>query len=147
MSVRNPLYTFLRRSSFVFGICGVLILYAVSLQGDRHIIAIGEIGPTYNFSHIHVRGRVERRPYVANTRYGADRVSFYIDDGTGRIKVVAYGDVATALCHENRIPQKGMLVDARGVLVVSRGRTQEIRLHVPDGLSIETTGEGTDASE
>lgn len=99
----------------VFGsIVGLVFLYIAAKLSQPRLIKISEITETMNFARVRVRGVVAGYP-VFDER--TQRFSFWVDDGTGRLMVVAFRK--TALAFKDRLPSIGDIADVTGSLKVT----------------------------
>jgi len=76
---------------------------------------------------------VRKAPYIGRRSGEADYVSFPLDDGTGRVLVVAHGGVARSMVKE-RLPERGERLRVTGSLSTSADRQVRLRLLAPDQL-------------
>ena len=118
-SARSPIFRFIRYGSVFLAFAGLAFLYLMASWTDIPAVRISEITPMMNFAVVRISGRVEREARVSKTKSGTEYVSFSVNDGTGRIRVVAYDDMARNLQERNLVPSCGTHVDVTGNLGVS----------------------------
>ena len=125
----------LRIISILLATAGLGALLFMAARREVPRLAVQDIAPTMNFAYVRVVGVVTQTP---STGWRKDRpayVSFVVDDGTGRINVLAYGRTAQAVTAQNRLPKKGDRVEVCGSLNVAAADT---RLHIqaPEHLRV-----------
>ncbi len=88
---------------------------------------------TMNMAYVKVQGRVARSvTYDPEGQYFA----FWVDDGTGEIRVASYRDVTEALLASGRIPALGDEVEVAGTLRI-REDYVSLTLNVPEHLELK----------
>lgn len=127
-SARGSVHRMLRLAALVLGIGGLAFLYFAAVSRELPVIEIADITPMMNFAHVRISGTVERAAFVGRRDDKVDYISFTIDDGTGRIPVAAYKDVAEIMAIRKVIPKKGADVDVSGTLSVSANGVMRLRL-------------------
>jgi len=83
---------------------GIATTYQAAFGGIS-LIRVEELTDLHNYAYVWVEGTVSGGPIYRIKP--SVRLDFWIDDGTGIIRVRAYSDDAEVLARENRIPQIG----------------------------------------
>jgi len=127
-SAGNPVIRFLRYGSLLLALGGLCFLYFMSASREPAPTRVGDITPMMNFAHVRLDGTVERDAYIGRRNGRPDYLSFMIDDGTGRARVVAYDRTARTLIDEGRVPKTGQRLTVAGTLNVSADGLPRLRL-------------------
>lgn len=111
---------------------GLLALWLAATHAEPPLVRIGQVGATMNLAYVRLRGRCVRSPsYNAADGY----LSFWIEDGTGELRVSAYRAEALQLVAEGRVPALGDQVEVAGTL-----RVQEdflaLTINAPEQLEV-----------
>ena len=122
----------LRVAALVLALAGLAFLYLAAYRRDLPLVRIGDVTPLMNFAYVRLQGTVAKRPYVARD---ASKVAFVVDDGTGRLRVEAYDDVARALVEDGRVPAVGGQVDVPGSLSVSADGRRKLYIRAADQVN------------
>jgi hypothetical protein len=130
----RPVLRALRRSAIVLAAAGMFFLHAVATRTQPEPAAVGNVVPAMNFALVCVTGTAERRGYVGRNN---DYVSFRIADGTGSLRVTAYGRVARDIIEEGLVPAKGDRLEVVGNLNISAGSDARIILADVSRLTVE----------
>jgi hypothetical protein len=131
----SPMLKAIRVTAVLLATAGLLLLYVASRHSDPPLVGISEITPVMNFAHVRVSGTVTKRAYVSKDR---GYVGFTIDDGSGRLRVVAYRNVAKTLFADKTLPAGGDEVDVRGSLSVSANSEPKLYLKSTDHLTTKS---------
>lgn len=118
-SARKPLLRILRAGAVILALAGLAVLHVMATHGEAPLIRISEITPMMNFGWVRIQGVVEKDVAVSRRKGRVDSVSYTVEDGTGSIRVVAYGMAAQALVDHRRLPGGKTRVDLTGNLNVS----------------------------
>jgi hypothetical protein len=118
----------LRLGAAVLAVVGLCCLVMMVVANDVPLVRAGRVTPMMNFARARFEGVVERNAYVSRKEGVADYLSFYIDDGTGSLRVMAYADVARELEEAGRLPEKDDEVEVCGSLRIMSGRKPALRL-------------------
>ncbi|MCX7681734.1 MAG: OB-fold nucleic acid binding domain-containing protein [Anaerolineae bacterium] len=111
---------------------GLLVLWLAAVHAEPPLINIGQVGATMNLAYVRLKGRCVRSPsYDAATGY----LSFWLDDGTGELRVSAYRAEARQLVAEGRVPALGDQVEVAGTLRVQED-VLALRVNAPEHLKI-----------
>jgi hypothetical protein len=135
-SARAPALRVLRYAALALAVPGLFFLYLMARGTDVPLVRIGDVNPLMNFAYVRVAGAVERDAYVGKDGDTVDYVSFLVSDGTGKLRVAAYDDVARGLARESRLPRAGDRVESAGSLSVAADGRTRLRLRSPDALLI-----------
>jgi hypothetical protein len=125
----------LRPAALLLALLGLGCLYAMATVRDAPLVVIGGITPPMNYGTVRVAGVVERDAYIGRDGPAVDRVSFRVADGSGTLRVVAYGDVAQALVSRGLCPRKGEPIEATGSLRVADGNKISLHLRRAEDLA------------
>ncbi len=98
--------------SICVSIVGLAAIYFMARVKEVDLIKIKDIDIGMNFATVRVRGTVIRHPFIKQ-----GYISFLLDDGTGEIRVRAYGDIAERL----HVPREGDYVEVTGVIQIKAG--------------------------
>ena len=113
---------FLRYGTLILAVLLILVYWQWAIHSEFPHVKIGDISKSMNYARITVEGTISSNPNVYLTDYGTySSVSFYVDDGTGQVKVVAYDTIARNMAKNGIIPAYGMHVTIRGATVMWRG--------------------------
>ena len=127
-SAKPPLLRLLRYAALALALIGLFFLYLMARHRNMPVVKAGEISPMMNFATVRVVGKLARKPYTAYEDGQVDYLSFLVDDGSGKVRVQAYGDVARLLVASNLLPRVGTMVDVTGSIKVSAGKAPRLRL-------------------
>ena len=83
-------------------------------------------------------GTVERKPQIRERNGQVDYLSFAVSDGTGWLRIQAYGTTARAIVEQGLIPSRGVLVDVAGSLNVAAEGSPKLRIGSPTQLAMLT---------
>jgi len=126
-SAKRPVLRVLRYSALLLGMTGLAFLYLAVTHKELPVIRVGNITPMMNFAYVRVKGTVEKDAYIAKEKGEVQCLSFSLDDGSGQLRVAAYGNVARCLVEKDMVPKGGTLVYVAGSLNVSaNGRVKLI---------------------
>ena len=140
-TMRLPLWRRLRVAALLLAVVGLGLLYVVARHKPIPTVRIGDITPTMNFAYVCVAGTVESRPYVSKGGTRVDYAAFTIDDGSGTIRVAAYGRVAQQLAALERLPAKGDSVSVSGSLGVPADGRVKLHLRSAGQIRVQPKGE------
>jgi DNA/RNA endonuclease YhcR with UshA esterase domain len=135
-SARPPIMRTLRCVSLVLAFVGLGFLYLAATTKELPTQKISEITPMMNFARSQVAGSVQKDPYVGEKKGLVDYISFPINDGSGELRVVAYGAVAKSLKDRKLLPVKGDFVEVTGDLDVTADGNPKLRLDATEKLRI-----------
>ena len=125
----------LRRISGLLAITGIICLYIAARFGtNTPEVEAGSLTPMMNFACVRVSGRVVRNAYLGEDNDIVSCLSFFLDDGTGEVRVAAYGQVACDLA-AGRVPAAGDILSAEGPLTVTAEGKPRLRLRATDCLA------------
>lgn len=126
----------LRLGAMVLAVVGLGFLYLMATRTEIPIIRVDSLTPMMNFAQIRIVGEVERDAYIARENGEVDYLSFSVNDGSGRLRVAAYDDVARAIVEKGIAPKKGMRVDVAGSVSIPAGRKQKLRMQTVEQLVV-----------
>jgi hypothetical protein len=126
----------MRRVSLLLALLGLAGLHLAVLSRDAPRIRATEVSGMMQYAFVRVDGSVRRDAYESRYRGRTSYMSFPVHDGSGEIRVAAYGDVARALREQKRIPKRGDRVVVRGTLDFSTYRQPRIVLRAVDDLCL-----------
>ncbi len=97
---------------------GLFALGWAARNAEIPLISAADAGSTTNFATVRVRGRV-----APSLTYdpGSEYLGFWVEDGTGEIRVNAYRDATRDLIHTGTLPLPGDLITVAGTLRVREG--------------------------
>ncbi len=112
---------------------GLLALWWAARRVEVPLLTIEEAQGTMNMAYVRVRGTVNGTvSYDPVGQY----LGFWVDDGTGEVRISAYRDVTEALLAEQRMPAQGDVVEVAGTLRI-REDFVALTLNVPEHLTLE----------
>lgn len=118
--------------AIVLAVGGLALLYTVSLDTAIPAIRIGQIQAAMNYAYVRVEGEVTRLPKFDPD---SESLTFWIDDGTGRMRVSAFKSDARALIDSGRVPLLGDRVSVEGVLGI-RDEVPALTINSVDSLRL-----------
>jgi DNA/RNA endonuclease YhcR with UshA esterase domain len=111
---------------------GLAVLWFAATRAEVPLIRIAQIGATMNMASVRVAGTCTRAPtYDPTSGY----LSFWIDDGTGEVRVSAYRAETERIVAEGRVPAPGDAVEVAGTLRV-REDLPALTINLPGQLRI-----------
>lgn len=135
-SARNPMFCWMKYGALVLAVSGLLLLYIIARHSEVPVIRISGITPMMNFGLVRIKGVVERDAHYWKKKGQTESISFNVDDGSGQIRIVAYGPVAWALNYRGLLPEKKVMVEVTGSLNVSADGNPRLVLRSADELCI-----------
>ena len=135
-SAKSPFVRRLRYAAVALSVLGLASLFLMAAHRDLPVLQVDSITPTMNFAYVRLIGTVTRDPYVIQRNGDLDYMSFLLDDGTGRIRVQAHRETASALRDAQLVPAKGDVVDVAGSLSVAAEGARKLRIQSPQQMKI-----------
>ena len=124
-----------KRLSLLLAVIGVSILAIAAYKTQPPVMAITDITPLMNHATVTVEGQVVRKPTTSTTSRHA-YVGITLNDGSGDIKVAAYGAVAENLIESGMVPERSQYLTITGSLDI-RGSTRiSLILRSPENLKV-----------
>jgi DNA/RNA endonuclease YhcR with UshA esterase domain len=118
---------------------GLALLWFAARRAEVSLIRIEQAGATMNMASVRVAGTCSRTPtYDPKSGY----LSFWIDDGTGEMRVSAYRAESKQIIAENRVPALGDRIEVAGTLRI-REDLPALTINLPEQLHI-TRAEAVD---
>jgi DNA/RNA endonuclease YhcR with UshA esterase domain len=111
---------------------GLVLLWFAATRAEVPVIQIGQAGATMNMAYVRLQGRCTRAPSYDPE---SDYLSFWLDDGTGEIRVSAYRAETRQIIERALVPALGDTVEVAGTLRV-REDFYALTLNVPEQLTI-----------
>jgi hypothetical protein len=111
------------------------------------VVRAGDVVPTMNFAFVRIEGTVVRKPYLSRAGKQVDYAGFTVDDGSGTVRVGAYGRVAVRMEQSDRLPARGDRVSVCGSLGVAADGRVRLYLRSPGHLKVLGGGEGEGEGE
>jgi len=109
---------------------GLFALWWMARHTEIPLLTVVETQGTMNMAYVRVRGLVLRSlTYDPEGGY----LAFWLDDGTGEVRIASYRDVTQALIAEGRAPALGDEVEVAGTLRI-REDYVSLTLNVPEHL-------------
>jgi len=119
-------------AAVVLATAGLAVFWFAATRAQAPLVQIGQVGPTMNLGYVRVQGRCSRAPtYDA----GRERLSFWVEDGTGEILVAAYGAEAERIVAQGQAPAPGDQVEVAGTLRVREDLTS-VTIDAPEQLRL-----------
>jgi len=132
---------FLKWVSLLVAIGGVIFLFISAKTSSAPFFKVENLKPTMNFAKISMKGIVESSPYYNEEKGGY--LSFWLNDGTGSIKVRAFRDLAKEIIHKNLYPSIGDSVYVTGTLyaredfILTINSINELKVKIPEPFNIK----------
>lgn len=132
---------FLKWISFILSICGVLFLFISARAENVPYVKVKDLKPTMNFAKVSMRGIVESSPYYDEEKGGY--FSFWLNDGTGSIKVRAFRDVAKELIEKDLYPTIADSVFLTGTLyarenfILTLNSIKDLKIKIPETKNVK----------
>ncbi|MEO0290939.1 MAG: OB-fold nucleic acid binding domain-containing protein [candidate division WOR-3 bacterium] len=134
---------FLRWISLFLAIGGVIFLFISARTEAAPYVKVKDLKPTMNFAKVSMKGIVESSPYYEEEKGGY--FSFWLNDGTGSIKVRAFRDVAKELIEKDLYPSVSDSVFVTGtlyarenfILTINNGKDLKIKIQEPKNVKIK----------
>ncbi len=117
----------LRLAALALALGGLVLLALAVRRQEAPLLSADAIRPSMNFARVRMRGLVAGSPRSGATRNGERWYGFTLDDGTGRIRVSAFGELANELAA--RTTESGMAVRVTGLLTVKANQLPSIQVH------------------
>jgi hypothetical protein len=130
----------LRILAVLLAVGGLALLALAVHDREPAPLAVADIQPSMNFARVRVSGTVAAAPRSGLARSGEPWYGFTLQDGTNRLRLVAFGDTAAALIarHAASDLATGTPVRAEGWLSVRAGQLPSLQIRNPEHLK---TGE------
>ena len=135
-SARKPVFRFMIYGSALLAVVGLFFLYLMAVHSDVPLVRISEITPMMNFGLVRISGVVEKDAFVRKKKGVVESLSFLVDDGSGQLRVVAYGQVAGNLFNEHLVPHGKMSVEVTGSLNFSADGNSKLVLRKAEELKM-----------
>jgi hypothetical protein len=128
----------LRLLAVLLAVGGLALLAYASHIKDTPALQIDAIRPSMNFARIRVTGSMAVPPRSGLARSGDPWCGFTLDDGTGRIRVTAYGRAASALADtfEKTGTETGRLFNVEGWLTVRADQAPALLVRDPGQVTV-----------
>lgn len=111
---------------------GLAVLWLVATRTEVPTIAISQAGASMNLAYVRVEGRCTDIPSYDSE---SNTLSFWIEDGSDRLRIVSYRDETETLIEEEHLPALGDWIAVAGTLRV-RDDFRTLVLNAPEALSI-----------
>ncbi len=111
---------------------GLVALWFAAINAETPLITIGQAGATMNMAYVRLAGRCTRAPSYDPE---SDYLSFWLEDDTGEIYVMAYRAEARAIIEQGRAPALGDQVEVAGTLRV-REDFLSLTVNVPEQVQV-----------
>jgi len=120
-------------AAVVLAVVGLIGLWWAGRQLPIPLLTVEETQGTMNMAYVRVRGRISRSlTYDPNGGY----LAFWVDDGTGEVRISSYRDVTAALLAAGKIPAPGDRVEVAGTLRI-REDFVALTLNTAEHLQLE----------
>lgn len=127
-------------SAILLATAGLAMLFVMARSKGVPEVKASDLTPLMNFASVQVSGTVTRDAFVGRDKGEIDYISFLLDDGTGRVRVQAYGPTAKELSEAGIIPRRGQKLKAAGSLNVTSEGNAKLRLRTV--VDLEPVGTG-----
>ncbi len=119
-------------AAVVLATVGLLALWWAARQTDIPTVSAADAQGTMNMAYVKVSGHIARSlSYDPESGY----LAFWVDDGTGEVRVSSYRDVTESLLASGKIPALGDAVTVAGTLRI-REDYVALTLNVPEHLTL-----------
>ena len=132
---KHTSYYYAKYGSLTFAVFGIIFLLLFAQSTPVQYVHIGDIGPTYNYALVEIRGVVSSTPSLVIKSDGSTTLYINVDDGTGVMAVHVYNPNVERLAEKNKIPGYGDFVTIKGELYF-RGTNRYMIINAPDQISI-----------
>ncbi len=132
---------FLKGTSLIIAIGGIIFLFLSAKISSAPFLKIKDLKPTMNFAKISMKGIVESPLYYDEEKEGY--LSFWLNDGTGSIKIRAFRDVAKEIIYKKLYPSLGDSVYVTGTLyarenfILTIGNINDLKIKIPEPLNVK----------
>ncbi len=133
---KHTSYYYAKYGSLTFAVFGIIFLLLFAQSTPVQYVHIGDIGPTYNYATIMIKGVVTTAPSLVLKSDGSQALYINVDDGTGTMAVHAYNPVTGRLAHKDKIPGYGEFVVITGE-VYFRGSNRYMIINDPAQITIK----------
>jgi DNA/RNA endonuclease YhcR with UshA esterase domain len=123
----------LRSVSLLTALVGTALVWAVARSTGVPTIRVADAGDDMDWAYVEVAGIVTRHPSYDPS---SGQLSFWLDDGTGEIRAVAYRPVSDHLVEAPQVPVLGDRVQVEGTLRL-RPDLDQVVISLPSALRIE----------
>jgi DNA/RNA endonuclease YhcR with UshA esterase domain len=122
----------IKLSAVLLATVGLAVLWLAATRAEVPLVAIGQAGATMNLAYVRLEGRCIHAPsYDPESEY----LSFWVEDDTGEICVVAYRAETRQIIEQGRVPAPGDRIEAVGTLRV-REDFLTLTINVPEQLKL-----------
>ncbi|MFN2154808.1 MAG: OB-fold nucleic acid binding domain-containing protein, partial [Anaerolineae bacterium] len=122
-----------RYVSLLTAVAGTVLVWAVARGTDVLTVRVADIGSDMDWAYVRVLGVITRHPSYDPS---SGQFAFWLDDGTGEIRAVAYRPVSDRLVEAPHVPVLGDRVGAEGTLRIRTDFSQLV-ISLPSALQIE----------
>ncbi len=120
-------------AAVLLALIGLVGLWWLARATDIPALTVEAAQGTMNMAYVRVQGRVVRSlSYDPESHY----LAFWLDDGTGEVRINSYRDVTLSLLETGRVPALGDQVEVAGTLRI-REDYVSLTLNVPEHLMLE----------
>ncbi len=133
---KHTSYYYAKYGSLAFAVFGIIFLLLFAQSTPVQYVHIGDIGPTYNYALVEIRGVVSSTPSLVVKSDGSATLYINVDDGTGVMAVHVYNPNVERLAEKNKIPGYGDFVTIKGELYF-RGTNRYMIINDPSQISIK----------
>ena len=122
-----------KTAAILLATVGLVALWWTARQLEIPLLTVDQAQGTMNMAYVRFKGDISRSlSYDEEGGY----LGFWVDDGSGEVRVSAYRDVTEALLSSNRVPALGDEVEVAGTLRI-REDFVSLTLNVPEHLSLK----------
>ncbi|NPA75357.1 MAG: zinc ribbon domain-containing protein [Euryarchaeota archaeon] len=144
---KHTSYYYAKYGSLTFAVLGIIVILVLAQNMPVQYVQIKDIGPTYNYALVEIRGIISSAPSLVVKSDGAETLYINIDDGTGSLSVHVYNPVVDRLAKANKIPGYGDFVTLKGELYF-RGSNRYMIVNAPEQIQItRQSGVATNVSQ
>ncbi len=129
-------YYYAKYGSMTFAVFGIIFLLLFAQSAPVQYVHIKDIGPTYNYALVEIRGVVSSTPSLVVKNGGSSTLYINVDDGTGVMSVHVYNPNIERLAEKNKIPGYGDFVTIKGELYF-RGTNRYMIINDPAQINVK----------
>ncbi len=132
---KHTSYYYAKYGSLTFAVLGIIIILVLAQNMPVQYVQIKDIGPTYNYALVEIRGVISSPPSLVVKSGGMETLYINVDDGTGVMSVHIYNPIVERIAKANKIPGYGDFVTMKGELYF-RGSNRYMIINSPEQLQI-----------
>ncbi len=132
---KHTSYYYAKYGSLTFALLGIVIILVLAQNMPVQYVQIKDIGPTYNYALVEIRGVISSAPSLVVKSGGMETLYINVDDGTGVMSVHIYNPIVERIAKAGKIPGYGDFVTLKGELYF-RGSNRYMIINAPEQITI-----------